>query len=250
MRIDKIFILTLKRQWWRRAFQVGALDVMGYPLSDLLEFVEGTDYDLYGNESWIQDAVNDGFSFFSEYEHHHYIDYMGCMIWGQMRILRNILENNLTALVIEDDVLITLPYKELRFKLDMLHKNASPLPQCIMLSYRSGDGVRNRPFVPNTNGLWVQGSRNSGHLINVYTPAFAKRIFDYYNNVLAQNTIENLLASEYEDEPWLYSSYEDYGLSMQCGGAGVTAYWHQKDGREYPEDTTPSLLRRWGLSEN
>ena len=227
---NKIFSLNLKRQEYRRFVQLGNLETLDYPVETQLEFIPGIDYHTYNDDTWMEAAADDGFPQFralaaigpprSEYE--------GCITWGQMRIMRRIVEEQVTALVLEDDMLLQLRYPYLCEKLTRLYENAPVAPEIIMLHYAHWEAPTRREVVPGTDGFWVQGSRNSGNHANIYTPVGAQRVLDHCESH-PDETLEWVLKSAFGDAEWLYSTRVSYAKESSCRGTPVGALVNRGD---------------------
>lgn len=256
MHFEQIFMLTLKRQMYRRCELIGSLSALDYQVEKLSIF-NGNDLDSYGPSGFIEDAVRDGFEIFRKiHPDTGMAMYHGIILWNHLTMLRRIANGDAVVLVLEDDMFPRLRYRTLLQKLAELSGLVSTPPEVVMLGYGPPVGGKiEATLVEGTDGFWARGALGPCQSANLYTPLGAKRVLDYYADLTNEIvSVEHLLVSTFRDAEFLYSSVGQ--LRKQTVLQGDSVYVRHENeaphfcaSDERHTQTNLSILERYGIDE-
>lgn len=264
MNIHKFYSISLKRQPYRRAAQIGALEVMGYPLDDL-QFVDAYDFHDYDNEEFIDIAIEKGYLIYEKVkdfpEDSDFRRYDGCILLSDLLALEKIVEDDKPSIVLEDDAYFKVKYERLCLHLESLWNALPEPPEIVMLSFNPDISIHaDCQTVPGTAGYFVGGAMANGFVATVFTPTGAARILDYHRHPDNQiHSMECCLQLPFGKHPNLYSvSKPDIfiGVSSLQGGSVQGMYEATSAGRTDAYlgfgrtlETNAARLRKYGLAK-
>jgi len=233
-----IYSISLDRQPYRRAAQIGALEVMGYPVDTKLEFLSAYDYHAYKNEEFIDIAIEKGYRIYEKVrdfpEDSDFKRYDGCILLSHLLGLERIVEDDKVGLVLEDDAYFKVRHEELALYLKNLW-NVVPKddePEIVMLSCNPDLSIHpQREVVPGTAGYFVKGALANGFVATVFSPTGAARVLDYHKKPENQiHSMECCLQIPFGDLVYSVSQPQRFVAVSCLQGGSVQAFYEATSG--------------------
>lgn len=199
--IDKVYAINLKRRTDKWLAQQCAFLLMQVP-SDRVKHLLAIDGRCYSNLESISTAMqHDGFSCYAYPPPPFWQDWgepprLACH-WSHLKVLRKVVENDETALILEDDVLLSVNFRELENKLRKL-KNLVENPLDILFlewwfpspttnpdfydtpGYEFSERQESRMRQTSVEGIYADFF-GAGDRARIITPRGAERLLELHN---------------------------------------------------------------------
>ena len=225
----KVAVLTIPAQQHRIWALMGHLDTLGFPvrMSPRISIYNGFDFKDYETRYIaLQAMVKDGHIKYQSYlqganEILLNLDSHGDMCeWGLLNILRKLVENNESALVIENDAFFrNLPVSKIEDSFEFLASQWRGLIDNVgyeninvamfTVVRPDLDELKEKANLEDIDDFWVKGACGAGQTANIYTPHGAKMILEdkpCYPNIEAWLYYGDTQESDYGNIEGVYSS--------------------------------------------
>lgn len=232
--IDKILIISCEHQRYRRAGQIAALELGGYPL-DKLEIIWGNHRNKYSDIELVDMLVQNGLT-----NHKAILDlpennqmryYSLSILEAHVRAFKIIASEKINAIILEDDILLKINYRDLTDKLEKLTDVVDVGICQLKYAYRGIGTIEHRkevilkPVIDAPDFAYGSFSNSSDFLF--VTSMGAEKILDYLSTTKQFCSIETHLPCYLYKEPWIFSvvSPESWHLQTHLQGDSI-AMWH------------------------
>ena len=187
MSIDAVYILNLGRLKDSRIWCYNGLIESGCP-EDIIETFPAIDNEIYKTARDLVDAAAEEFPIFSSLIGRTADIAHLSQCWSKLRWYRHLIENDQTAMLIQDRRYLTISYQELLESMDLL-KQSDPDFLYAVLDYAMDSAITDIRWVPNS--LWIHDIDHVGQADwgQVVTPAGAEFIisnFDFSHTIFLE----------------------------------------------------------------
>ena len=222
--IDKILCISCEHQHYRRAAQITALQLGGYPLSQF-EIVWGCHRHDYTDAELVDMFVAHGLGNYREvltYPREHMMrTYSLSILESDVRALRQVVDEDLNAVVLHDDILLTLPYSEFVGEVSLLRQCVSDTPIFAQLLYNI-DSLKPKRFTRFVKGhdKFVHGSIGNSTSAYFVNPAGAAKLLEALATLDVFTTFENFVHRYVYAQDWVYCVFHPHCFTTQSALQG------------------------------
>lgn len=247
---EKIISLNLKRQTFRKLAQIGALEVMGYPIENL-DYEPAIDCRM-DFEKFVKHAAR-VFDFFKKLSGIDAPDTASIIAYGYLKMIRKVIEKNKPMLLMEDDTFLTIKYDTLLEKLDDLNRVVDDAEIILLSGYYDFEGDTQVSEPEAIDDFWGRGGHgtrmwNSSAAV-IYTPTGAQRLMDYYRTCEPEGFCgpDTAIESAGFDPKGVYGPLKPMFHFTALQGRGFSEFDHSDVIDE--KHAHIKMLRRFGIKE-
>ena len=233
--IDKILCISCEHQPYRRAAQITALQLNGCPL-EKFEIIWGNHRKDYSDVQLVEMLESHGLP-----NHRGVLDmpashsmrhYSLSVHEANIRAFKQIEKEQINAILLQDDMLINVPFSKLEGKLRQLaEKEDVGIVQLIYSSHSVGSTNNKNMIKPVIHAPdFIHGSIGSSESALYVTSKGASLILEYLAQTKTFTSIEAHLPEHLYDEPWVFSVLAPNAFVTQTVLQGDSILvWHTKN---------------------
>ena len=204
--IDKILCISSDHQPYRRAAQITALQLAGYPI-DIFEIVWANHRSDWTDVELIEMMASHGLKNYryalDEPIDHAMRNYTISCMEGHVRALLEVVERDINAIILEDDILLVMDYRTLTSKFRNL-LNVAPDAGVVLMTYDCNN-VEERPFnIVKGAPDFVRGSLGLTQSAMFVTPFGASSLLESVSKLERPSNIEARIICEFSKYSWFY----------------------------------------------